>query len=563
MKQTKRVVSLILSIGILAGTITGCGQKAADSTSQGDSSTTSSNVSSEAKLNDKSTDDPYAPLKEKTTISLGRSEDANAKYESGETSADNYITKHLSQKLNVDYSQAWVATGDAYLQKVSLIIASGQLPDAMTVNESQLRQLVKAGLIEDMTDSYNKYASDNLHNAYATTGGASLASATFDGKLMAIPNVSPGSDAIPMLYVRDDWMKACNLEAPKTLEDIVNIVKTFKEKNMGKGSTSGLVVQKSIVNVGGNMYGLDAVFALYKSYPQLWVKDDSGKLVYGSITPETKTALSKISELFSDGIIDKDFAVKDSDKCTEIVTSGQAGIFFGPWWNANWPLIDMAKTDPNITWSTYAVPLDDSGKYNTHMMSPTSSYLVVRKGYASPEAIVKTCNYQYDIDQDQGESLKPNAKASYSWTMMPFSLLLSNYNDKEKKAQSVMDVVNGKKQESDLVGEEIQWYKHYTTVTTSGLPAAIEQNMASGWGFTRGAYTISGNIDHINEVTGATYAQTATMDKKWATLKKLEDEIFLQIITGEKSIDEFDAFVSQWKSLGGDTITSELEQMIK
>ena len=66
----------------------------------------------------------------------------------------------------------------------------------------------------------------------------------------------------------------------------------------------------------------------------------------------------------------------------------------------------------------------------------------------------------------------------------------------------------------------------------------------------------------MNRVYASIYAQSDTMDKKWATLEKLEDETFLQIILGEKPIDEFDNFVEQWKSLGGDEITAELQEML-
>ena len=56
---------------------------------------------------------------------------------------------------------------DTYETKVSMAITSGEMPDVMTVTESQFRQLAAAGAIEDMTDAYNTYASDNLKAAYA------------------------------------------------------------------------------------------------------------------------------------------------------------------------------------------------------------------------------------------------------------------------------------------------------------------------------------------------------------------------------------------------------------
>ena len=54
-------------------------------------------------------------------------------------------------------------------------------------------------------------------------------------------------------------------------------------------------------------------------------------------------------------------------------------------------------------------------------------------------------------------------------------------------------------------------------------------------------------------------APTETMVKRWSTLKDMQDETFTKIIAGSESIEAFDSFVEQWKSLGGDTIAQELK----
>ena len=53
------------------------------------------------------------------------------------------------------------------------------------------------------------------------------------------------------------------------------------------------------------------------------------------------------------------------------------------------------------------------------------------------------------------------------------------------------------------------------------------------------------------------------MESLWGTLKTQEDEFFLQVLTGDVSVDAFDSFVEQWKALGGDTITQEINDMVK
>jgi putative aldouronate transport system substrate-binding protein len=55
------------------------------------------------------------------------------------------------------------------------------------------------------------------------------------------------------------------------------------------------------------------------------------------------------------------------------------------------------------------------------------------------------------------------------------------------------------------------------------------------------------------------WTQTKTMESKWATLKKLEDETFLKIIMGVAPVSAFDTFVKDWKAQGGDQITAEVQ----
>ena len=503
--------------------------------------------------------DPYGPVSEAVTLHVGRGEDTNASYLDGQDSLNNYLVNYISEKLGVEFVYDFSVASDTYETKVSMAITSGEMPDVMVVTESQLRQLVAAGAAEVMTGGYNTYASDNLKAAYDTTRGISFNTVTFDGKLMAMPNISPGADGIPMLFVRGDWMEELGLEAPKSVEDIVNIVNTFREK---KGTTNGLVVSSEIVKENGNnTYGIDALFAMYGSYPKHFIEED-GKIVYGSNTAATKEALGEIRKLVEDGVIDSSFVVRDSSTCEEIVTSGQAGVFFGAWWNMSWPLNNMITDDPSVYWNCYLAPLAADGKYNTAMTAPSSSYLVVKAGCsdAVKEAVIKTMNYQFDIDQDQGVSLKSDPSDPYSWTSMPFSILLSRYDDKEGKALAALAVANGEMDESELSGEALQWYESYMAATED-VAAAEAANNLSGWAYVRGAGLLGQEAENMNQVFDASYTQTESMDSKWATLEKLEDETFLKILNGEASVDTFDEYVEQWNVLGGTDILAELEAL--
>ena len=93
-----------------------------------------------------------------------------------------------------------------------------------------------------MTEAFATYRSDALKKCFDSTNGMSEGLATFDGKLMAIPDIQPGMDSVPLVYIRGDWMEELGLEEPKSLDDIVNIAKTFMEKNPGGNVTDGIAV---------------------------------------------------------------------------------------------------------------------------------------------------------------------------------------------------------------------------------------------------------------------------------------------------------------------------------
>lgn len=73
-----------------------------------------------------------------------------------------------------------------------------------------------------------------------------------------------------------------------------------------------------------------------------------------------------------------------------------------------------------------------------------------------------------------------------------------------------------------------------------------------------------GDAPSVNEkyvpVYNAYNGQTETMETKWTNLKKMEEETFSKIVMGKADISEFDTFVENWKSQGGDQILKEINE---
>jgi len=518
--------------------------------------------------------DPWAPLPEKTTISIFKVEpDGDPSFlalPEGETLTDNRYITDAEKKFNLDIQFPVVVKNAGAGDKANLMIASNDITDVMTVSYTQYRQMVDNDMLADLTQVYNDYASPQLKDVLQTDGGKALELATVDGKLYGIPTMGTTHNSDPLIWLRKDWLDKLGLQPPKTVDDLVKILQAFKDQDPdgdGKADTIGLpgVDQFSKTSAAGApaFYGYDAIFTAFESYTGTWVRGSDGTVQYGSIQPQTKDALAKLNEMYKAGLIPQDFAIMKNEQASEQVVSGKAGAFFGPWW-AGWdPLTSAIKNDPKADWRAYAL-LDTDGKSRSLQETPIGNIAVVKKGYKHPEAMVKLLNYGYQEQLDDpavagGDPYE--GMTMPNWQTLPISFALW-------RADSVILDHNGilaasKGEELPKVGAAtLQNYKTQGEYWSKGLDWLRQHPDFYGEPLSR-IYGVDPIIENNTEpVYSEFYGVTPTMDQKMTNLDKLEVDSFIKIITGEKPLDYFDDFVKQWKQLGGDQITKEVNEAL-
>ncbi|MBR3771835.1 MAG: extracellular solute-binding protein [Clostridium sp.] len=551
----KWMLTLILGFGML--TFIGC--------NDGTSSVLSEDYAEQTEV---AMTTPFGKYPEEVVYTLGKMTGANnSNMPAGDTFENNAYTRYLKKTLNIQNINVFEESAD-YDNVVSMAITAEDLPDVMVVSDmEQLQLLIEKDLIEDLTQVYKDCTSDTIKAIYNSYGNEILENVTRDGKLMALPetNIENGPS---LIWLRKDWMNKLGLEDPKNLGDVENIIRQFIAKDPGgngKGNTIGLVSDANLVGEAGYSYEyqLDLIFATYGAYPKQWIYNAAGELVYGSTQPEAKQALERLQEMYKEGILDPQFLLRSTDNIIELIKRGKSGSFFGPWWAPNNPLIEAKKFNPNAEWQPYLISTDEDGTTSYVSQNPSYKYVVVRKGYEHPEIVMKIVSVLFDYARFQDEEayeVGQYYKLNVDPTARPLAINVDFADALMRCYKDLVDVFSGKKTKSDLKQLELSYYDACAEYLERGSFASVED-----WAAYTSRITACGVIDEgrTEQVKSLFFGETETMQKQWWKLKKMEEEYYLQIITGEASIEEFDKFVHEWKQNGGEIITEEVRQCVE
>ena len=508
---------------------------------------------------------PFGRYENTVTYTLGKMTGSNrSNLPDGDTYENNAYTRYLKKKLNIQNEDIFeVADGLDFLETVSLSVINNQMPDVMIVNDMDLLQkLVSEDRIEDLTTVYEQCASQRVKDIYASYGQEILNNVTFDGKLMALPetNISDGPN---LIWVRQDWMDELGLSAPKTLEDVEEIVRLFIQKDPGKngqGKTVGIACEENVIGEGeyNFEYQLNTVFASCHSYPKKWVRNQQEDVEYGSISQGTRDALKIIRRWYREGIIDRDFLLRGNENIVDMIVEGQCGMFFGPWWAPNNPLMLAKKKNPSADWKPYLIQTGADGSTTYVEQNYSKKYVVVRKGYKHPEIVMKIVSVLFD-EMRHGDEETREIASYFQKNVDPSARPLAinvDYQDALARCYvNLKDALRGKKDMTQLTALEGSYYEGCYRYQRTGSMASVEDWAAYTSRVTAPALMAEGNIKVERPVF---YGKTNTMRKKWWKLEKIEKEAFLKIITGQEKLSYFDTFVEIWRREGGKEITEEV-----
>ena len=517
---------------------------------------------------------PFGRYPEEVIYTLGKMTGMNnSNLPKGDTYEDNGYTGYLKKQLNIQNKDVFEAgENDNYQETVSMTIASRELPDVMVVNDMEMLQLlVDNDLIEDLTQVYEDCTSSRIKDIYNSYGSEILDNVTFDGKLMALPETNI-DDGPSLCWLRKDWMDKLGLDAPKTVEDVENIVHEFVQKDPGgngKGETVGLVCDDELTGGCGYSYEYqnDIIFASFGAFPKQWIYNKDGEVVYGSVQNEAKAALGKLRQMYQQGTLDNNFLMRESSNIIELIVSGKCGSFFGPWWSPNNPLMSAMQKNPNAEWQPYLIQTDKDGQTSFASQNPNDKYVVVRKGYKHPEIVMKIVSVLFDdlrYDEEDVREMERYYQDNVDPTARPLAINVDYKDALMRCYDSLKDAIQGRKKLEDLGLLEGAYYISCSKYLDRKKETSAQKSWED-WAAYASRMTACSVLrkGQTRQVKSLFFGETKTMKSNWWRLEELEKKAYLEIVTGQKPLSYFDEFVKEWNRQGGEKIRGEVAQELK
>lgn len=553
----KRALSFMLAAIMIVGVcLTGCsengqGQQNADNQSKEEQQKADNSQDSEPAENGEV--DIWAPYEETVTLTTVKSDFSYISYPEGDDIDNNLWTRTYQDRFNINVVNEWVS--DDYDTKLNLQIAEGNIPDFVRVNATQLKQLAEADMLYDLTELYDTYASEDI-KSFMAYDEQSFQSGIFDDKLYGLAQLHYGVETqYDFVWIRQDWLNECGLDAPETMDDLVTIAKAFMEKYGAYGISS----EKSLEY-------LNLLAPGWGAHPGMWVRDDNGNIVYGSTTEEYKNALAEWAEWYKEGIISSDFITMDMAKANEDVINGKVGIMpYYLWWGAVIGQDYVTINGFDSIYRPYKIPSANGKTVLQSIWCGNATYIAVSKKCEHPEAIFKLINFYQYIQSAEAEEKEPElreglTKGSLVDTQANARIL--NPTIQMNETTSIYNAV----MTGDPSGLTSNFMVSYNNVMTYIDNPDEHPEYTHGYcmyGFEGSTTTwVTEYIENGEYLENVLWAFTPDiLIKSGATLDTILLEGFTKIIVGDEPIEYFDTVVERWKAAGGSQAIKEMEEL--
>lgn len=459
------------------------------------------------------------------------------------------IVNMIEERFNIDLKGFYVDPNN-YQENLNVKFAGGEMPDVIVIGSpAELSTYVDGGIIGELPiETIREKAPNFAKVADENDDGSLWSTMIYNDKNYGVAN--PMEQAPMAMFWRKDWLDKVGLEVPETLEEYEKVLTAFVENDPdgdGKKDTAGAA--ERIFGAVFGAYGLRCVTGVGAgsgfTVGEMQLGEDNIPF-FPYIRPEAKEALTTLHNWYEKGIIDKEFITGENHGgyagLSHSFMNGQIGLTSAQPYHYlvssndtsnpdNWGICmkELKALDPDADIVIGPAPVGPEGKSGTEAWNKVGRLTcLTTKAVEDPrkvEAFLAMLDAYY-TDMDYAEKVNMGIEGTH-------------FKKSPEGNQRIMDGVNLRKEGVLQVD-----FGNTVTFANNVTPQKVKFGQeAAPHGYYR-----------FNAPPVAEFANVI------ATLDSLTEQVYFDIITGEKPIEYFDTFVEEFKKAGGEVAEKAVQE---
>ncbi len=544
--KTKKLMLILLATILATTSLAGCSNSESGS-DEGNSTDAGTNTGENDSSDDNSEPgvvaepgNPQLPLTdEKVTFSVYMPWSADYSQIMTDWS-DNTLWQEMEIRTNVALEFTSPPVGQE-TEKFNLLVSSGDYPDLiMRATTDQYKGGPDKAIADGNYIRINEYLDEfapNYKEAINLTDDSRKQSYTDDGNIWGFHFYDYNLDTMEVqggfvgMTIRQDFLDEWSLETPVTYDDWHEVLTNFKDN----GVEIPLFLPKTGIATD------EALNAGYDVGTAFYQVDDVVK--YGPIEPGYKEYITTLAQWYEEGLIDPDFASRDTAQLENLIVTDQVGALCTGFWNYDpW---QAKATNEDFRMVGVTAPVVNEGDVanlrQANFALRPSGTTVITKNCTNPELAVRFIDYLYSPD----------------------GTILANYG---REGEGLYYDENGDPQLTDLINNNPDGFVSNLTLATYAMhtgPCIRDYTLALD-AFGQDALDTEeiwsrSTMDWVMPPITNTAEEGDEIAMLMSDIDTLVAEKSARFIMGVDSLEDYDAFVEQINSMGIDRVL-ELKQ---
>jgi putative aldouronate transport system substrate-binding protein len=272
-----------------------------------------------------------------------------------------------------------------------------------------------------------------------------------------------------------------------------------------------------------------------------------------------KEPLALLAQWYQDGLFRQDFFTLNTSDSIQDIAASTCGIHFTPSWGA-W--LDTVQNDPETVWAFANVPVASNGvraRHTENNFKPDP--FAFRSGFEHIDQIFTITNWLQELTEDYDRRFHGWEGGDYVWDG---DQVVGGDHGWMSMAPGPIGTRGSGMIDPKHIGNQIRYQlDEWGAIPEGERDAFMELSLADPTGvqvLSKESRLFILETADLGKITAYQNLPTATMVERQVDLDKIRDETILGIIIGERPLSAFDDYVAQYKSLGGDQISAEVNE---